>query len=133
MKIIIFFLVALSCFQINTQSQSLPLKEEYDTYNHHRVTSTFYNNAIPPTLDTYNPCYKDFQSDATIFGDGMAKVLEGYIVMFEATGDKAYLNKFVLQSLCIMENRHDFNTPFCKNEPRWVDEDKYICKTDKYI
>lgn len=110
MKIIILFLVALSCSQMIAQNQNLPLKEEYDIYNSHRITIE------------YNPCLKNIDTDGPDFGDGMAKVLEGYISMFEATGDKAYLNKFVLQSLCIMENRHDFNAPPSHNEPRWVNE-----------
>jgi hypothetical protein len=120
MKITILFLVALSCSQIIAQNQNLPLKEEYDIYNSHRISIE------------YNPCLKNIDTDAPDFGDGMAKVLEGYISMFEATGDKAYLNKFVLQSLCIMENRHDFNAPPSHNEPRWVNENHPLTTLNYY-
>lgn len=39
--------------------------------------------------------------------------------MYKATGDKAYLYKFILQSLCMMENRHDLNASAINNDPRW--------------
>ncbi len=85
----------------------IPVKEEYDLYNTYEVN-----------VD-HQPCTADPNNDANTFGDGMSKLLEGYIAMYKATGDKAYLYKFVLQSLCMMENRHDINPDADNNEPRW--------------
>jgi hypothetical protein len=47
--------------------------------------------------------------------------------MYKTTKDKAYLYKFMLQSMCMLENRHDI--AHVNNEPRWGDltyEDGYI-------
>lgn len=85
----------------------IPVKEEFDFYNELQVFSA------------YKPCTADPNNDAGTFGDGMSKVIEGYISMYQATGDKAYIYKFVHQSLCITENRHDLNPHANNNEPRW--------------
>jgi hypothetical protein len=86
---------------------SLP-KEEYDKLNY-KVADV-----------DYHPCTILFNIDDGAFGDGMAYVLESYITMYETTGDKAYLYKFIFESLCIMENRHDYAIhPIFP--PRWED------------
>ena len=100
----------------------IPVKEEYDLYNTHEVN-----------VD-HKPCTADPNNDAGTFGDGMSKLIEGYIAMYKATGDKAYLYKFILQSLCMMENRHDLNASATNNDPRWsfdpqMYQDGYIIAT----
>lgn len=97
--------------------KDIPVKEEYDFYNAHEVN-----------VD-HRPCTLKPDKDERTFGDGMSKILEGYITMYKTTGDKAYLYKFVLQSLCVMENRHDLNESIASNIPRWATEmyhDSYI-------
>ena len=104
----IFFIISVLSFTIlNAQNYgNVFVKEEYDLYNKTMVYNT-----------SYNPCTADPNNDQGTFGDGMAKVLEGYIPVYKATKDKAYLYKFVLQSLCMMENRHDFAG--INSQPRW--------------
>ena len=94
-----FIIIMLAIFRmLPAQNYStIPVKEEYDLFNTLRVNSA-----------SYNPCTVPPNDDAGAFGDGMSKVLEGYITMYKATGDKAYLYKFVHQSLCMVENRHDY-------------------------
>lgn len=41
------------------------------------------------------------------YGDGTAFVMESYVHMYETTGDKAYLFKFVERAICIQEHRWD--------------------------
>ncbi|HMN04833.1 MAG TPA: hypothetical protein PKD45_03830 [Flavobacteriales bacterium] len=41
------------------------------------------------------------------YGDGTAFVMESYIHMYQTTGDKAYLFKFVERAICIQEHRWD--------------------------
>lgn len=118
--IIISAMLLFSTSLAGQNYNTIPAKEEFDLYNDIRVFNT-----------SYNPCTANPNNDAEIFGDGMSKVLEGYIVMYKATGDKAYLYKFVHQSLCITENRHDFNPSATNNEPIWsFDPQMYL---DGYI
>ena len=111
----IFFLI----YPIVVSSQSydtLLLKEEFDYYNQLRVYST-----------AYNPCIANPTKDDGAYGDGMSKILEAYVTMYRTTGDKAYLYKFVHQSMCIVRNRHDISG--LENIPRWADQmyrDGYI-------
>jgi hypothetical protein len=95
---ILLFNVAFS------QYGDLKLKEDYDVFTQQLISN-------------YKPCTLSTENDHTVFGDGMAYVLDGYLSMYESTGDKDYLYKFMMQSLCMMENRHDFSG--ISNEPRW--------------
>lgn len=99
-------------------SQSGKIKEEYDFYTKMRIFTSL-------TTTPYDPCSKPPQTDAKSFGDGMSKVLEGYVSMHQATGHKAYLYKFLFQSLCIMENRHDFAQVKAQH-PKWNSSDEKI-------
>jgi len=100
--LILFFYTSLLYGQ---SYQSLRIKEEFDLFN-----SLIINNS-------YQPCNISPNNDVEVFGDGMSKILDGYITMYKATLDKAYMYKFVIQSLCMMKNRHDFAN--ISNEPRW--------------
>ncbi len=99
-----FLLVEISTFE--QLYGSIKIKEDFDTYN-----AMIVNN--------YNPCGISPTGDGDSFGDGMSFILDGYITMYRTTGDKAYLFKFIIQSLCIMENRHDFAG--LNSEARWTD------------
>lgn len=99
--ILIFFALSNLVF---SQFGDLKLKEDYDAYTQQLISN-------------YKPCTLSTENDHTVFGDGMAYVLDGYLSMYESTRDKDYLYKFMMQSLCMMENRHDFSG--ISNEPRW--------------
>jgi hypothetical protein len=90
-------LIFLFCGYNGGSQIPLKIKEEFDYYNRLRVLSA-----------AYQPCSISPNSDHEIFGDHMANILEGYITMYQTTGDKAYLYKFILETLCMMENRHDY-------------------------
>ncbi len=118
MKVFLYTLTFMFANMLNLLAQSnnsLPIKEEFDIYNA--------NNVAGYQLCTLNP-----NSDEEYYGGGMSYILEGYISMYKATGDKAYLYKFVIQSLCVMENRHDYAG--INTEPRWSEnmyQDGNIC------
>jgi hypothetical protein len=105
-----FFSSCVFCFHslltFGQQFGQLPLKEDYDRYTQQLVKN-------------YKPCTISTEKDHTVFGDGMAYVLDGYLTMYETTQDKDYLFKFINQSACILENRHDLAG--ISNEPRWGD------------
>lgn len=113
--ILSFLVILVSCsFSQAQMYDSLSIKEDYDRLNARLV-------------EIYNPCGISTDNDHTVFGDGMSHLMDGYITMYKTTGDKAYLYKFMLQSLCILENRHDLAG--IGLEPRWGDltyEDGYI-------
>lgn len=116
MKLIYFLTFLLLC-SLNLYSQNyqdIPVKEDYDTYNSNVIIS-------------YHPCNIASNNDASIYGDGMSKILEGYLTMYKTTGDKAYLYKFVIQSLCMVSNRHDYVGD--EVAPRW----SYAMYHDGYI
>jgi hypothetical protein len=98
------FIFLCVCSLSFSQYNHLSLKEDYDAFTKQLVAN-------------YKPCTLSTDNDHTVFGDGMAYILDGYLSMYETTGDKDYLYKFMLQSLCIMENRHDFSG--ISTEPRW--------------
>jgi hypothetical protein len=97
----VFFLLSTSLF---SQYGEIRLKEDYDVFTKQLVSN-------------YRPCTLSTDNDHTVFGDGMAYILDGYLSMYECTQDKDYLYKFMLQSMCMMENRHDFSK--ISSEPRW--------------
>ncbi len=86
---------------------SLCVKEDYDFYTENVV------------FNGYKLCTLHPDKDWNIFGDGVSKVIDGYIDVYLATKDKAYLYKFVHQSLCIIENRNDINPEATAKTPKW--------------
>jgi len=74
--LILFFYTSLLYGQ---SYQSLRIKEEFDLFN-----SLIINNS-------YQPCNISPNNDVEVFGDGMSKILDGYITMYKATLDKAYI------------------------------------------
>lgn len=103
-KCIGFWLFVFCNLQSQTY-QTIQTKEEYDLFNKFIVDVSYY------------PCTKDPNDDISAFGDGMSKVLEGYITLYKITKDKAYLYRYMIQSICIIDNRHDLNG--INSEPRW--------------
>jgi hypothetical protein len=99
---------------------TIQVKENFDAYNDYVVYKRHKVCTIDPNHDAFN------------FGDGMSKILEGYLDLYDATGDKAYLYKFVMQSLCIVENRNDINPAADANTPKWTEADASTY-TDGYI
>ena len=117
-KIYLFtFLLIIVSDIIAQDYQSLRVKEEYDLF------STIMVNNYSPQNKYYT---KDFDTNhtkndintITTFGEGIARILESYITMYETTKDKAYLYKFLFQSLCIIEERPDHSLDSTK-APRW--------------
>lgn len=121
LNIKIIFILSLCALSISAQDyKTLRVKEEFD----------YYSKII---VDNYSPYTRYYmwgsvltddqishnKNIAALFGDGMARILEGYITMYQITGDKAYLYKFVLQSLCIIEERPDYSIDNTK-QPRWA-------------
>jgi hypothetical protein len=107
-RFLILLLLLIFCYWGWTfgQDTSLHIKEDYDRYN--RVL-----------LERYRPCSIGTAKDHTVFGDGMSHILDGYLTMYETTGDKDYLYRFMTQSICMLENRHDVAA--ISSEPRWGD------------
>lgn len=81
------------------------VKEEYDYFNRQLIAK-------------YHPQDSIHNLNDVLYGDGMAHILEGYLTMYETTKDKAYLYKYLIQSLNILKNRHDFRK-VDSNIPRW--------------
>jgi hypothetical protein len=109
----LFFSFFIQCHAF-CQDSTLHIKEDYDRYNKLLV-------------DRYKPCLIGTANDHTVFGDGMSHILDGYFTMYETTGDKDYLYRFMTQSICMLENRHD--VAGVSTEPRWGDityEEGYI-------
>ncbi|GAB4257808.1 MAG: hypothetical protein Kow0079_15020 [Vicingaceae bacterium] len=102
------------------------IKEEFDQYNNYKINHLSYKD-LNNNVITTKYCLIPNIYDQNVFGDQLSKILESYVTMFKITKDKAYLYKFVLQSLCIMRNRHDFSG--VNNEPRWSDKNYH----DSYI
>ena len=91
------------CFAQN--NATYPIKEQYDKRN-----TDFVDNG-------YDPCNISPSNIPDTYGDGMSYVLESYMKMYETTKDKAYLIKFIINSICMHENRQDVLGT--TNDPRW--------------
>ncbi|MDD3740580.1 MAG: hypothetical protein PHH30_05000 [Bacteroidales bacterium] len=116
----IVFLLLLSSRLISQQYDTLRIKEDYDYYSEYLV----FNN--------YKLCTLHPDKDWNTFGDGVSKILDGYIDLYLTTKDKAYLYKFVHQSLCMIENRNDINPEASTKTPKWT-ETPLSTYTDGYI
>ena len=93
-------------FGISQSYAEFTLKEQFDAYNDFRAS-------------LYSPCTQSPNTDQDAFGDGMSVILEAYINMYQTTKDKPYLYKFIAESLCMIENRHDYAIPLDEDIPRW--------------
>lgn len=104
------FFVIISLYQSNlcwTQTNATyPIKEQYDKRN---------TDFVDKGYDPCNICPSNIPGN---YGDGMSYVLESYIKMYETTKDKAYLIKFIINSICMQENRQD--TRGATSDPRWA-------------
>ncbi|HOK37627.1 MAG TPA: hypothetical protein P5538_07620 [Bacteroidales bacterium] len=108
--ILLLNILGLQSFSQNT-FESINIKEDFDYYN--------WDWPRKYSLYTIDP-----NKDWNTFGDGLSKVLDGFIDLFIATKDKAYLYKFILQSLCIIENRNDINPYAEARTPKWTETDQ---------
>jgi hypothetical protein len=106
-KFTLIFLMSLPGIASAQLYDTLCIKEDYDFYTENIV----FNN--------YKLCTLSPNEDWNIFGDGVSKIIDGYIDVYLATKDKAYLYKFVHQSLCIIENRNDINPEATVKTPKW--------------
>ncbi|MDD2636198.1 MAG: T9SS type A sorting domain-containing protein [Bacteroidales bacterium] len=113
--LVTFVIIFFNLKSFSQNYENIPVKEEYDIYNSYEINHD------------HHPCNISSNNDANVFGDGMSKILEGYVTMYKTTGDKAYLYKFVIQSLCMMDNRHDYSGD--EETPRW----SYTMYHDGYI
>lgn len=88
---ITFVFTLIICFNYcNGQNfGTLKTKEEYDLFNTEIVNGM-------------SICSSPNESN---LGDAIPYVLDGYVTMYKATKDKAYLYKFILQTLCVMNSR----------------------------
>ena len=105
---IIFLLLIVQCsiYMVHAQTyDQFSVKEEYDYYN-------------ASLIARYKPFDSITRLNDEVYGDGMSHILDSYITMYETTSDKAYLYKFVMQSLSIVKNRHDFRG-VDDGIPRW--------------
>lgn len=117
-KIYLFLLLLISASTISAQDyQLLKVKEEYDLFSTIMVsTYSPYNKFYSKDFNTIHT--KNDTNTITTFGEGISRILESYITMYETTKDKAYLYKFLFQSLCIIEERPD-NSIDSTIAPRW--------------
>lgn len=112
------FIISTSVYS-QVSYDTLKIKEDFDYFNRNVHLR-------------HNLCKISPNNDWNTFGDGMSKVLDGYIDMYKATQDKAYLYKFIFQSLCIIENRNDINPETLTQTPKWTETDRSTY-TDGYI
>jgi hypothetical protein len=123
MKLFFIFVLFANIFICFGQYSQTPVKEKYDLFNSNETGYFIY---------TYLP--SDIQSDGTDldgsgYGDGVSRMLDGYVTMYQTTKDKAYLYKFMIEAMCIVENRHDLNSDADSSQgsfPRWsIDPQMY--------
>ena len=91
-KLKYFLTVTIICLLCNSSySQNyadIKIKEEFDLLNTKEVTNI-------------NMCYMSSDDDEEHIGDALCYVLDGYITMYKTTKDKAYLYKFIFQTIQI--------------------------------
>ena len=86
-----FSLVVIICFAFKVDAQqTYPIKETYD-----QILERYYaeNSGL------------DYNNSANAWWAGWDPILSSYLKMFEATKDKAYLNKFVKHSYGLQMRR----------------------------
>ncbi|HRH68396.1 MAG TPA: hypothetical protein PLB89_02705 [Flavobacteriales bacterium] len=108
-------LVALMLAMFSTEAiaqqsyQSGRLKEAFDYRNREKMYVQWHDLLVP---------WQEYDDDT--YGDGISYTLEAYVSMFEATRDKAYLYKFVVESLRALRDRHDYAQLYGGN-PYWAE------------
>jgi hypothetical protein len=112
-KNILFFLSAfcLLCHKYVNAQNVFPVKEHYD-----KIYTTIYS---PSSVD-YSNCSST--------GNGLSWVLSSLIRMYETTGDKAYLIKFINHCIEIQNNRWDVLQS--GEDPIWVRKTDYGANCD---
>lgn len=90
MKIFLKLLIALLIPDIVSAQNTFPIKEHYDK---------LYSSVYAPANFDYNYCY------AT--GNSLSWTLSGLLRMYETTGDKAYLVKFINHCIQLQKIRKD--------------------------
>lgn len=116
----ILFALCINSVSLAQSYDTIQIKENFDEFNDYVV------------YHKHKVCTISPNEDAFVFGDGMSKILEAYLDMYDATGDKAYLYKFAIQSLCVVENRNDINPESIAKTPKWT-ENTSSTYTDGYI
>lgn len=111
---VICLLLVATIIKINiAQDYSVfPIKEQYDGISKKIVGIPTIQNKIP---DSDNGDY---------FGDRTSYLLMSLLRMYEITGDKAYLIRFISFSYIIQEVRNDHNNQ--SNHPGWVSDTKQM-------
>lgn len=120
-----YILICLSLLIVFSKSfaqdyDTIAMKEDFDFYSENLI------------FNGYKICSIHPDKDWNTFGDAISKIIDGYIDMYLATKDKAYLYKVVHQSLCIIENRNDINPEASTKTPKWT-ETEMSTYTDGYI
>lgn len=106
-KYLIFLFFSFPAAVFAQEYDTVCVKEDYDFYTENIV------------FNGYKLCTLHPDKDWNTFGDGVSKIIDGYVDMYLATKDKAYLYKFMHQSLCIIENRNDLNPEATAKTPKW--------------
>lgn len=109
--LLIHLILCLNNLSWGQNYSTYQIKEQYDKHNNFLVDIG------------YHPCNISPSNIADSYGDGMSYVLESYIKMYQTTKDKAYLIKFINNSICIFENRKD--DLGISTEPRWGNSSMY--------
>ena len=110
MKILILTAILFAPFIYATgQNNPYPIKEYYDK--------------LYPTSD-YSPANIDY-TDCSKVGNSLSWILSSLLRMYETTGDKAYLIKFINHSIQIQNNRRDILTS--GDDPVWVRTTDDLC------
>jgi hypothetical protein len=109
MKKYLFLIYLFPIYLCSQNYENVKVKEYYDA-NLESVNE----NVMPAPLMEF--LVADGNND-DLFGDRISKVLSSLLTMYETTGDKAYLIKFIQESICMQEMRQD--TRGESNRPIW--------------
>ena len=109
---------------------SIEAKEKYDLFES-QETDEAVCTRIPSFYTSPTTGGVSDDEDGRKFGDGISKTIESYLDMYETTLDKAYLYRFIFQSMCILENRHDINSQI-PNNPEPADNEIPMWSTYPY-
>ncbi len=108
----IILLFPILCFPQNISP--FTIKEQYDK----RQKSLIENGPFNTCLVGNNT-----ETISSTYGDGVSYILESYLKMYDSTKDKAYLIKFILNTICMHEHRLDVLGTYSVSEPRWACKD----------
>lgn len=106
MKTITVLIIILLSFNIYAQN-TFPIKEQYDNFQ-----KTIANKNRYLKWNGANFYWDETKSwSSHQLGDGMSKVILSYLTMYRTTGDKAYLIKFINETIKIQNYRYDNQFP----------------------